>query len=84
MTETKPAWHATVASKLINSPGPAAIFLLATPFLLTYLITLVGSLLFRFTGSGRHEPTPVPYWLPWLGSYPSFVLNSGRYQRYLQ
>ncbi|KAK3305828.1 cytochrome P450 [Chaetomium strumarium] len=84
MTETNPAWHAAATSKLTGNPGLAAIFLLATPFLLTYLITLVSSFLFRVTGKGLHEPTPVPYWLPWLGSYPSFVLDSGRYQRYLQ
>lgn len=29
----------------------------------------------RALGQGKREPPTVPYWIPWLGSLPSFIFR---------
>ena len=71
-----------LASRL--HPIPAIAVLIFAPLLLTYIFTLVKSIVLYRTMKATEEPHTVPYLLPWLGNFPSFMFNSRRYQLALQ
>jgi hypothetical protein len=65
-------------------PGLAILAVTSVPFVLTYAFTLLKSFLLSRTSKAAEEPHTVPYVLPWLGNFPSFMFNSRRYQLALQ
>lgn len=66
------------------SPAVVAASVIAAPFVLTYALTYLNLLVFHAIGKSKSQPSPVLYSIPWLGNFPSFILDSKRYQLALQ
>ena len=75
------SWQALTSSL---HPALAIVVLIFAPLGLTYIFTWIKSVVFHRTKEVAEEPHTVPYVLPWLGNFPSFMFNSRRYQLALQ